>query len=1267
MADLLGARRSLIARGLAPSDARSIPWTGRAPSTTLVPRSNGAVIPPTRARAVIILVLSAGMSLVCAAGGGVKSSAPTPTYGRDVRPILSDRCFACHGPDAGTRRSKLRLDTFEGATAERPSGAAIVPGDPAASLVLERIHSVDEDERMPPVDSGKRALSEEERDVLRRWIEAGAHYEPHWAFVAPVRPEGPLVRDADWCRNEVDRFVLARLESEGLAPSPPAEREILARRVFLDLTGLPPTPEEIDAFVADAREDAFERLVDRLLTEEPYRSRHAERMAQPWLDAARYADTNGIHTDAGRQMWAWRDWILAAFREGMPFDRFLTEQIAGDLLPDATDASRTATGFLRNHVMTDEGGAIAEEYLVEYAVDRAATTGSVFLGLTLGCARCHDHKFDPVSQADFYSMYSFFDSVEEPGLYSQLPDPERAFEPFLVLPRPEERRERAALAADLNRARAELSLSTPGDDEARTRFFERIAAEASLSWETPEVLSAAAEHGATLTVLDDGSILASGANPERDTYEITLRARGEGLRLVLLELLPDSSLADGRVGRAENGNAVLTGISIDAARIDEPARRERVELGWAWADHEQQNGDFRVVNALAPGDADGWAVQGHEREGPRAALFLADRPFGYSGGSELRVRLEHASGYPRHVIGRFRVRVARASESLLERLPTALGTWHVVGPFHADSRADVFGFAFGPESATELDRVLEYSSEKLRWRSDFGLRDGALNALPSGVVATYVGRRVYAPSAREVPVSLGSDDGFRLYVAGSEVASREVDRGLAANQDRAVVPFPRGSSMLVLKDVNTGGVGGFYFRADARADELASDLVAGLLPSDARWTALDARLSLAWQLERSPTARDARDRIAAIEARATALEDGMSRTMVMKELAEPRSTYVLERGEYDKPDKARPVARSVPAALGRLPEDAPKNRLGLARWMLAPENPLVARVAVNRLFELVYGAGLVRSSEDFGLQGEWPTHPELLDWLAVTLRESGWDSRGILRLLVTSSTYRQSSARRVDLAERDPENRLLASFPRARLSAEAIRDSALHVAGLLVEEFGGRSVKPYQPEGLWQEVAMPASNTRAYVRGMGGDLWRRSIYTYWKRAAPPPTLATFDAPTRESCTIRRASTNTPLQALALWNDPQFVEAARALAARTLLETGPASSDAAPSAEPSTASAAATRSAGESANSDDARIALLLRRVTARNPDAREIEAARTTLVELRERYRLAPEDAQLLLGVGVAPIPPELDPVELAAWTLVASAALSLDAAITRN
>ncbi len=1160
-------------------------------------------------------------------------------YDRDIRPILADRCFTCHGPDAAERQVDLRLDLSAGATADRGGYAAIVAGDPYASELWMRISAADPDERMPPAKSGKRALSDEERALVRRWIEQGAEYEPHWSFVAPARPQVPAVRDASFARTSVDRFVLARLEAEGLAPSPEADRAQLLRRVFLDLTGLPPTPEELDRFLADARPDAYEREVDALLTQEPYRSRRAEHFAAPWLDAARYADTSGIHTDAGRQAWMWRDWVLAALRDGVPYDRFLTEQIAGDLLPEATDSQRVATGFLRNHVTTDEGGAIPEEYLVEYAVDRASTTGSVFLGLTLGCARCHDHKFDPVSQRDFYAFYSFFNSVDEPGLYSQLPDPDRAFEPFLVLPRPEQRRERDALSAELAAVRTEAEAASPEEERMRRAFLDSVASESALRWEETALVSAASSGGAALAVQPDGSVLASGANPDQDEHELVLRTRAEGLRLVLLEALPDPSLPHGRIGRAENGNAVLTGVTLEVLRLDDPARVETVPLVWAWADHEQQNGDYRAVNALRAGDGDGWAVDAHRRDGPRVALFLAERPFGHAGGSEVRVRLEYRSVYPRHTLGRVRLRLARMAGTGLDRLPVAAGAWHVAGPFPGDSPRDVFERAFGPETDARLDTARNFGGGNLHWTADPELRDGVPNALPKGVVATYVGRRIHAPTARTLEASLGSDDGFRLFLDAREIASREVDRGLQPDQDQVRFDVPRGASTLVLKDVNTGGEGGFYWRTLARDGELVGDLVAGLLPPDARTEELDARMAQAWRLARSPRARQLRARMGALETSLAALEARFPRAMVMKELERPRPTHVLTRGLYDRPDEGQPVERAVPTALGRLAADAPRNRLGLARWMLAPENPLVARVAVNRLWAQVFGTGLVRTTQDFGHQGEWPSHPALLDWLAVELRESGWDLDHVLRLLVTSSTYRQRSALRPDAAVRDPDNRWLSFFPRRRLAAETIRDQALYVAGLLHEELGGPSVKPYQPEGLWTEVAMPASNTRTYERGSGTDLWRRSLYTYWKRACPPPALEAFDAPARETCTVERALTNTPLQALVLWNDEQFVEAARVLAARTLAEPG----------------------------GDRERLGRMFRRCAARAPDGGEMEALADTLGALRTRYAGSPDDARALIAIGAAPLPADLEPTELAAWTLVANAILSLDAVIVRN
>ncbi len=1172
-----------------------------------------------------------------------KSSSPALEplrYDRDIRPILSDKCFRCHGHDSAKRRGNLRLDERESATCERDGGAAIVPGSADKSELWRRIVSTNDDDRMPEPSSNKPPLSDDERALIKRWIDEGAKYEPHWSFVAPVKPAVPQLRDAKWARNEIDRFIEAKLETNGFSPSSEAPRDVLLRRVFLDLTGLPPTPEELDQFLADTRPDAYERWVDKLLEEEPYATRYAERMTQPWLDAARYADTCGIHTDAGRQMWAWRDWVLKAYHDNYPFDRFLTEQIAGDLLPNATDDQRVASGFNRNHVTTDEGGAIADEYLVEYAVDRTATTGSVFLGLTLGCARCHEHKFDPISQDEFYRFYAFFNSIEEPGLYSQLPDSNRAFEPFMAVPSAEQRAKISELEAKSASEKQALDAPAPEEDAQRTKFLADEIAHDGVQWAKSELVAATSTGGSTLTIQPDGSVLASGENPKQDEHVVTLRTHAKDLRILSLEALADPSFPNGRVGRAFNGNAVVSGVEVEAKSMRDPTQHRSIRFGWAWADWEQDNGDFTAVNLLDTKDMLGWAVDGHRREGNRSVLLLADDPFGYDGGTELEIKVQYKSGYEFHNLGRIRLTVGSIAEPGLAHLPAAASSWYLVGPFPNEDTKALYDTKFGPEESSEIDFTKNFGSGNQMWRYVDNLRDGQLNTtLPTDRNATYVGKRIFSPTARTVDVSLGSDDGFALFLNGAQVASKMVDRAVAADQDKAKLELRAGVNTLVFKIINTGGIGGFYFKAERRADELAGDLVAAIVPDAARYADLAARLERAWRVNFSPGYRERTEHIAALDMELAKVKGEIPLTMVMKELPKERDTFALTRGQYDHPDKNRPVTRGVPEALGKLPDGAPLDRLGLAQWMTSSENPLVARVAVNRLWELVFGTGIVRTSEDFGQQGEFPSHPELLDWLAVDFRENGWDVKRMVKRLVTSSTYRQSSKARADVREHDPEDRWLAWFPRRRLTAEQIRDQALYVSGLLVEKTGGPSVKPYQPDGLWQEVAMPASNTRFYVRGEGDQLWRRSIYTYWKRACPPPSLMTFDAPTREFCTIRRPSTDTPLQALVIWNDEQFVEAARVLAERVLDVQG----------------------------GDRERLTSLYRRCTARRPNESELALLTKTLGEFRERYRAAPDDAKKLIAIGMKPAKPELEPVELAAWTLVASALFDLDATICQG
>ncbi|QDU68137.1 PSD1 and planctomycete cytochrome C domain-containing protein [Engelhardtia mirabilis] len=1225
---------------------------------------------PERPIAALALLLLAGtgasLALAGAPTGGDADPRVPVRYSRDVRPLLSDRCFLCHGPDEAARAADLRLDTHAFATAERDGGPAIVPGDAEASELWYRITTDDAEDAMPPKRSHRERFSAQERELIRRWIDDGAQYEEHWAFVPPVRPTPPTVADFE---HPVDAFVARHLGELGLAPSPEERSDLLLRRLFLDLTGLPPTPAELDAFQADYdapgsdRDAVWLAWIDRLFGEEPYRSRYAERMTAPWLDQARYADTSGIHMDAGRQIWPWRDWVLAAFRDNMPFDRFLTEQLAGDLLPDATVDQLVASGFNRNHVTTDEGGAIDEEYLVEYAVDRVDTTGQVFLGLTVGCARCHDHKFDPITQEDFYRFFSYFNSNEEPGLYSQVPNPNRALEPFIEVPSAEQVRAREELASDLAALRAELGEPSEQDRAALAQWRSALPGDLGLQWVSTTLVDASSSAGTTFVELDDGSLRAEGPAPATDVHRITLRTDATDLRLLQLDALGDALLENGAPGRADNGNAVLTSIRVEARSVADPSVSEPVELTWAWADYAQTNDDYGVLRAFDQRHNTGWAIAGHTDGSERTALFLADHPFGYEGGTEVTVTLGYESIWNGHSFGRTRLGLATLGEAGVADLPLAQGPWYQAGPFELPTATGAYQRVFGPESDTSLDPMLEFealegSPRRWTYRSDFA--DGVVTSLAGGVNVHYVAKEIWSPEDRSVEVSLGSDDGFTILVNGVQVAASELPRGAAADQNRVTLPLRAGRNALVFKVINTGGAAGFYFSALEGDEVLGQGLVAALVEPGARADAapdyvpretaaaptLGASILHGFRLTRSPdyAARLARE--AELVAATEELEASIPRTMVMRERMEPRQTFVLSRGEYDKADPERPVEPGIPslfaglATQGEAAGGERATRVDLARWMTSPDNPLVARVAVNRYWQLLFGTGLVATSGDFGFQGSWPTHPQLLDWLATEFVESGWDVQGLLRTVLTSATYRQSSRVRPEVAAIDPDGALLASYPRRRLEAEAIRDLALYTSGLLVEELGGPSVKPYQPPGLWQEIAMLGSNTRLFERGTGEDLWRRSLYTYWKRAAPPPAMLTFDAPTRESCVIKRGVTNTPLQALVLWNDEQYVEAARKLAERSLAE----------------------------AEGDAAVLTLMFRRCTGRAPERAELAILTAALDDHRARYAAAPEDAAALVAVGEAMLAEGApDPAELAAWTLVASAILNLHATITQG
>jgi hypothetical protein len=998
---------------------------------------------------------------------GLAVSAPAADrvdFSRDVRPILSDRCFTCHGPDEATRKVGLRLDTEAGARQVRGAHIPIVPGDPAASEVMKRVAPERPAMRMPPPYSDRKPLSEKEIATLRTWIEQGAKWQSHWSFTAPVRPDAPPVRNAAWPRNPIDRFVLARLEREGLAPSPATDRARLLRRVTFDLTGLPPTLAELDAFLADHSADAYEKVVDRLLAS----PRYGERMAIDWLDAARYADTHGYQVDPEKEMWPWRDWVINAFNRNLPYDRFTVEQIAGDLLPGATLDQKIATGFQRNHRINSETGSIAEEFQAENLVDRVSTFGAVWLGLTVGCARCHDHKYDPLTTREFYSLYAFFNNVDEAGNGGPR-DGRGNHKPYLRLPAPELEAQAAAKEKEIGAARATLAevenRLAPGLGE-----WERGALTHQPRWEVLRPTRLSADGAVTLAQQQDGSVLAAGAMPASSIYEFTAATTLANITAFRLELLPDASLPAGGSGRGGEGKAVVTLFEVKAGT-------RKIDLSRITADFKSEESELDLV--LRPADQlkRGWGVNPDTAK-PHYAVI---EPARMISGSEFTIRI--GNEYEGAPVGRFRISVT--SDEFPEVMPDT------------------------------IDKIL---------RTDAAAR---------------------------------------------------------TDKDRTALRT--------------------YFLSH---------------PYDRR---------------------RANETVTRLQAEKRTIENKIPTTMVMEEMATPRDSFVLLRGQYDKPgDK---VAPGIPAFLPPLPAGQPANRLTLARWLVDPANPLTARVAVNRYWQAYFGTGLVKTAEDFGAQGEAPSHPELLDWLATEFVRTGWDVKAMQHLIVTSATYQQASQASAGLRERDPENRLLARGPRVRLAAEMIRDQALAVAGLLNDKMGGPAVKIYQPEGLWEQLSA-FQGRKLFERSTGPDLWRRSVYTYWKRTVPPPSLTIFDAPTREFCVVRRQASSTPLQALALLNDEMYVEAARKFAERMIKEGG---------ATPA------------------ARLAWAFRLATSRPAVAAEVAILERGLGQRLAQYRADPAAAEKLLTAGESPRDTRLDAVELAAYTTAAGVILNLDEVITRQ
>lgn len=1028
---------------------------------------------------------------------GISAIPSTPKkkieFNRDIRPII-EKCLTCHGHDPKQVMAGLRLDVRDSAVSKLSDGKfAIVPGHPERSELIARINSTDPDEKMPPPSSNK-ILSDEEKGLLRTWILEGAEYKKHWAFVAPVRPALPVVKLKNWPRNPIDNFILAKLEENGLKPSPEADKRTLIRRVSLDLTGIPPTPHEVNAFLNDKSPKAYEKVVDRLLASK----RYGERMAMDWLDYARYADSNGYQADWERFQWRWRDWVIDAFNNNMPYDEFTIKQLAGDLLPNATMDDRLATGFNRNHRINTEGGVIPEEWRIENVIDRVETTSYTWLGLTSGCARCHDHKYDPISQKDFYSLCAYFNNVSETGSGVEAPVDHP---PIMKAPYPEQ----AAQMKKYNEELASLTSQIEKRGEANATQAENWKIDPK---EIPALDGRIAEYKLGITP----SVLEGDAPTPKAVGEVTS-------------------------DRGHFGDAV--GVNPNGY----------IDLGAV--------GDFDTKQAFS------YSLWVNPDDGNGSPLSRMDSPNKYRGWD-----LFLQGGRPAfHLINTW----PENAMKVVSRAKMPNKQWSLVTVTYDGSAK--------PEGAHIYVNGVDAGAD---------VEANALSGTTRTTVSTKIGRRTGGETFS------GKVEDLALY-----------NRALKADEVRRLWDLKAAETILLMAP-------------DYRTKTQKADLVdLWSRDHDATYRKLD---------EEKTTTKKSRDML-----------DGQISTVMIMDDAKPRDCYVLIRGQYDH--HGEKVTAAVPKFLPALPAGAPNNRLGLAEWIVAPNNPLTSRVTVNRMWERLFGTGIVETIEDFGTRASFPSHPELLDWLATEFLRLKWNQKAIWKELVMSATYRQSSRATPELLKVDPQNILLARGPRFRLTAEVLRDQAMYFGDLLTEKIGGPSVRPYQPDGVWDEMNV-YGNLRNYKHDMGPNLHRRSLYTIWKRTAAPPNMTLFDMPSRETCRVRRPRTNTPLQALDMLNDVTYVEASRALALRMIKEGG---------------------------QTPESRLKFAFEVVLARDPTAQENQILATGFKRRLAHYQSSKAEAVKLISEGDLKNPPNLDPAVLAAYTLTASTILNLDETITKE
>ncbi|TWU14987.1 Planctomycete cytochrome C [Novipirellula galeiformis] len=1142
-------------------------------------------------------------------------------FGRDVRPILSDHCFACHGPDEEHREADLRLDASVGVL------SVVQPEQVDQSELISRILSDDADTLMPPPKFGK-PLSQAQIEILKQWVAQGATYGEHWAFETPQKKSVPAVAMPS-ATEAIDAFIDAELRRIGLPPNAAADRRTLLRRVSLDLTGLPPSQRDAEQFLNDTSAEAYERLVDRLLQSHHY----GEHMARYWLDLVRYGDTHGLHLDNFREMWLYRDWVIDAFNENMPMDQFITEQLAGDLLPEATVSQKIASGFNRLNVSTNEGGSIVEEVFARNVIDRTDAFGTIFLGLTTGCSVCHDHKFDPITAADYYSLSAFFNSLDGKAMDGNIKDSP----PSIQVGTPEQLKEVAEFDQAIKEIRQQMEGPLETVDQAQLIWESSLGTTPKSEWTQLTPATATSEANVEMRIREDQAVEVAGKVAAKDTTTIEMPLpANEPWKALRLEVLTDTP--EQRAGLASNGNAVLSEIVVEMQHGDDPTQWIPVPIRAAIADIEQPGGSFAVKYAidgkLTP--SEGWAIGGHQQTGSRTAWFDLGTLFSETAAAKLRVQLKYQSQFAQHQFRAVRFSLSTTMPSTPESHRVQRGPIHSVGPFPVATTELSYEQTFASQAAAfDAKETFLYEDRNFEWQQRDDLSEVVVNTLATVADQGSVNllhQTVTSPTAQKITLLLGTSDGHVVYLNGKQIGISQGAQELDPLGKELELDLKAGDNELYIKVVNHDGPSLISFAYRSPVVEVSPSLAALVKtpPADRLPADRDALRKYYRSVYCShPDWLVLVDQEKGMMAAAEKIRSEFPSTLIWKELETPRQAHIMLRGAYDQLGAA--VPRATPAFLPPMDESDPKDRLGLAKWLLADEHPLTSRVAVNRFWQQVFGTGIVKTSEDFGSQGQQPSHPDLLDWLAVDFREQGWDIKRLMKSIVMSDAYQRSARSEPIHQKLDPGNRLLARGPRFRLDGEMLRDQSLALSGLLVDQMGGPSVKPPQPDGLWLAVGYSGSNTVRFKADEGNKIYRRSVYTFWKRTSAPPQFSTFDAPSRESCIARRERTNTPLQALLLMNETQFLESAKQLGKQVAEQT--------------------------ELPTLDEKIQWVFQRVTLRPPSPQETNELAGLVEDLLLHYADQPQAAEKLVGTSSA---------ETAAWTMLCSTLLNLDEVLNK-